>query len=230
MINNILESISSIITSNIYLAPIVAFFAGILVSFTPCSLSSIPLIVGYVGMNGKEDTKKLFKLSVTFAVGTALTFTVLGTLASMLGKVMTLSGQWFYIVLGVIMVLMALQTFELFNFIPSTYLVSKNEKRGYGGALLSGILAGVFSSPCSTPVLVVILGIVAGSGNILWGILLLVCYSIGHGILTVMVGTSLGLANKITNNEKYGKLQLFIKIFLGISMLLIAFYMFYLGF
>jgi len=230
MINNLIESVSSVIASNEIIAPLFAFIAGVLVSFTPCSLSAVPLIVGYVGMNNREDSKKLFKLSATFALGTAITFTVLGIAASMLGKIMTVSGQWFYIVLGVIMILMALQTFELFNFMPSTYLVSKNEKRGYFGALLSGILAGVFSSPCSTPALVVILGFVAGKGSVLWGGFLLLCYSIGHGILTVIVGTSIGAVKKITNDKKYSKFQLFIKVFLGVLMLLIGFYMFYLGF
>jgi cytochrome c biogenesis protein CcdA len=54
-----------------------ALIAGVLTSFTPCSLSSIPLVIGYVGGVGQRDVKKSFLLSVTFAAGAAVTFTVL---------------------------------------------------------------------------------------------------------------------------------------------------------
>ena len=103
------------------------------------------------------------------------------------------------------MVLMAIQTFEIYTFIKPTYLNTKNTRKGYLGAFLTGILAGVFSSPCSTPILVVLLAIVGQSGSLLYGILLLLLYSIGNSILVVIAGTSIGMVKKITANEKYGK-------------------------
>lgn len=96
-----------------------------------------------------------------------MTFTVLGTAASLLGKLIGTSSSIWYIALGVLMVLMALQTFEIYNFIPSTALLSKSNKRGYAGAFIAGILGGFFSSPCATPVLVALLAIVAKSGNVI---------------------------------------------------------------
>ena len=128
------------------------------------------------------------------------------------------------------MVLMALQTWGIFEIIPSSYLVSKNTRKGYIGALIAGILGGVFASPCSTPVLIALLAIVAGKGNIIWGILLLLIYSIGHGILAVVAGTSVGLIQKLTKSEKYGKLSTALKVVMGLIILTIGFYMFYLGF
>jgi len=226
----ILEQLSKLIKESIWLAPLLALVAGILTSVTPCSLSSIPLIIGFVGGTGQKDTKKAFKLSLTFALGSAITFTTLGVVASIAGKLMGTSAGWWYIILGVLMVLMALQTWGVFEIIPSSYLVSKNTKKGYIGALIAGILGGVFSSPCSTPVLIALLAIVAGKGNIIWGILLLLIYSIGHGILAVVAGTSVGLIQKLTKSEKYGKLSTILKIAMGIIILAIGFYMFYLGF
>jgi len=225
-----LQSLSEQISANFWLAPVIALLAGMLASFLPCSLSSIPLIIGYVGGTGQKDTKTAFRLSLTFALGTAVTFTALGVIASIAGKMIGSASSWWYIALGVLMVLMALQTWEVFEIIPSSYLVSKNKKRGYLGALLAGILGGVFSSPCSTPVLIALLAIVAGKGSILWGILLLLCYSVGHGILAVTVGTSIGLVKKLSSSEKYGKISDTLRIVMGILILLIGFYMFYLGF
>lgn len=226
----ILESVSKLMTQSAWLAPLLAIVAGVLTSFTPCSLSSIPLIIGYVGGTGQRDTKRAFWLSLTFAAGAAVTFTALGVISSLAGSLMGTSASWWYIALGVLMVLMALQTWGIFEIIPSSYLVSKNTKRGFAGAFVTGILGGVFSSPCSTPVLIALLAIVAGKGSILWGILLLLLYSVGHGILAVVAGTSVGFVEKLSQSKKYGKASAVLKAVMGTAILAMGLYMFYLGF
>ena len=128
------------------------------------------------------------------------------------------------------MVLMALQVLELYEFIPSAYLTGKSTRKGYLGAFFAGILGGVFATPCSTPALVVLLGVVARSGNVEWGILLLLLYSLGHSVLVLLAGTSVGLAKKITSSPEYGLVSNIVKFAMGGVILLIAFYMFYLGF
>lgn len=230
MINNLLNTLSAIIKDNIWISPLFALIAGIITSVTPCALSSVPLIIGYVGGTGQKDTKKAFKLSLTFAVGTAITFTTLGIIASSAGKLIGTSSSWWYIILGILMVLMALQTWEIINIIPSTNLLSKNKKRGYIGALSAGILGGLFSSPCATPVLIVLLGILAKGSNLFLGIILMLCYSLGHSALTIFAGTSLGFVQKINASEKYNRFSTILKIVMGIVILGIALYMFYLGF
>ena len=55
MINEWLEQLSSLIQSSLWLAPVLALLAGILTFFTPCSLSSIPLVIGYVGGTGQKN-------------------------------------------------------------------------------------------------------------------------------------------------------------------------------
>jgi len=67
----------------------------------------------------------------------AVTFTILGTLASILGKLIGTSSSWWYIALGVLMVFMALQVWEVYNFIPSTSLTTKKPKKGYIGAFVT---------------------------------------------------------------------------------------------
>ncbi|HOQ38156.1 MAG TPA: cytochrome c biogenesis protein CcdA [Acetivibrio sp.] len=230
MINPWLESLSKLISESLWLAPVLALMAGILTSVTPCSLSTLPLIIGYVGGTGNDNPKKAFRLSLVFASGMAITFTALGTAASLLGRLIGTSGRWWYIALGVLMVLMALQTWEIYNFIPSTYLTGKSTKKGYIGALIAGILGGLFSSPCATPVLVVLLGIVAKKGSIAWGVLLLLLYSIGNSVLILITGTSVAFIKRITSGSKYGTFSKILKIVMGSLILLIGFYMFYLGF
>lgn len=226
----LLENISKIMIDSPWIAPLLAFAAGIMTSFTPCSLSSIPLVIGYVGGTGGHDVKRAFKLSLTFVFGSAITFTLLGVVASTAGKLLGNSENLWYIILGILMILMALQTWGIFEIIPSSYLLSKNTKKGFLGAFIAGLLGGIFSSPCSTPVLIALLAIVAGKGSLIWGILLLLLYSAGHGILAIIAGTSVGFVQKLLRSEKYGKASAFLKIIMGSIILLIGFYMFYLGF
>lgn len=230
MINDWLSQIAELISQNMWFAPILALLAGILTSVTPCSLSSVPLIIGYVGGVGEKNTKKAFAYSAVFSLGTAVTFVALGIIATSAGKLMGTSSAVWYIILGVLMVLMALQTWEIFNFIPSVNLLSKSKKRGFIGAFIAGFLGGIFSSPCSTPVLIALLAIVAGKGNLLWGILLMLLYSIGHSTLVMIAGTSIGFVQKINSSEKYKTASTLLKILMGTVILLIGLYMFWLAF
>lgn len=230
MIEQWLEAMGTAIESNLWLAPLLALLAGVLTSFTPCSLSSVPLVIGYVGGYAGNDVKKAFRYSLVFSAGTAVTFTVLGTIASLMGKLVQGTGSWWYIVLGVLMVLMALQTFEIIQIIPQSAVMSRNSKKGYWGAAIAGLLGGLFASPCATPVLVVLLAMVAKQSNLVMGIVLLLLYSIGHSIVVMVAGTSVSFVKKLSASEKYGRYNQIFKTVMGIIILLLAFYMFYLGF
>lgn len=230
MIDGLLSQIATMLSDNLWLAPLLALLAGILTSVTPCSLSSVPLIVGYVGGVGERNTKKAFLYSGVFSIGSAVTFVTLGVIATSAGRLMGTSSSAWYIALGILMMLMALQTWELFHFIPSANLLSKNRQRGFIGAFVAGVLGGIFSSPCSTPVLITLLAIVAGEGNLLWGIFLMLLYSIGHSTLVMIAGTSVGFVQRMNNSEKYKKTSGILKIVMGGAILLIGFYMFWLAF
>ena len=230
MSDALLQTIAELLQQGSPVAPILALAAGVIVSLTPCSLSSVPLIVGYMQANGEASTKRAFGISVLFALGSALTFTGLGIAASLAGRLVTGANSIWYILLGILMVLMALQTWEVIEIIPSTYLASKNKTQGFIGAFIAGILAGIFSSPCSTPVLVALLTLVASSGNIAWGAFLLLLYGIGHGVLAVAAGTSVNFTHKIARSNAYGKVNTIIRALLGTAILALGLYMLYLGF
>ena len=96
--------------------------------------------------------------------------------------------------------------------------------------MAAGVLGGIFSSPCSTPMLVVLLALVAGGGNPLWGVFLLLLYSIGNGTLAVIAGTSMGFVRKLSASASYGKISRILQIVTGILILLLGLYFLYLGF
>jgi len=229
-INVALEHFSLLIQGSFWLAPVLALLAGVLTSVTPCSLSSVPLVVAYVGGTGRKDPKIAFRYSLAFALGMAITFTALGATASLLGKFLNFgTSGWWYLILGGLMILMALQTWGIITIIPATYAQSKNTKRGYPGAILMGVLGGLFSSPCATPVLIALLAVVARSGSPAWGIFLLLLYSIGHSVLVVVAGTFMGLSGKIANNGRYGIFAKVVNILLGLVILLAGLFLVYTG-
>lgn len=221
--------IAAFIGENVWFAPLAAFVGGVLTSFTPCSLSGASLAIAYVGGVERKGTSQSLKLSLVFALGTAVAFCVLGIVATAAGSLLGSGGGWLYIVLGVLMIVMALQVLGIVEIVPSTYLTSKNTRRGYLGALITGVLAGVFASPCSTPVLIALLAVVASSGSIVWSTVMLLAYSVGHSILAVAAGTSTGFVKSLSESNKYGRISQVLKYVMAFVIAAIGAYLIYTG-
>lgn len=226
------NTFQQVLTENIWLSFVFALLAGVVSSFSPCVLSSVPLVIGYVGGYAGNDKAKAVKYSLAFCIGLAATFTALGAVTAILGRMMLATGKWWYLLLGILMAAVGLHLLGVIKILPDQCGVSggRTTRKGLMGAFTLGILGGILSSPCATPVLIAILTFVAGQGNIVWGIGLLGTYAIGHCTLLFLAGTSVGIVQNLAsspNTERFGKI---LKIILGILVLLLAMYMFYLGF
>ena len=228
MIESILRNMADMISQGGISAPLIAFIAGIITAVTPCSLSQLPLVLAYVGR--EESPSKAFRLSAVYSVGLAVTFTAFGAAAALLGNLIGNAGKLWYMILGALMVLMSLQILGIFNPIPSTYLSAANKRRGYRGALIAGILGGVFSSPCSTPVIIALLTVIAAEGTLARGILLMLLYALGSSALALVLGFSPALIRKLGRSEKMHSVSRVLNAVLGIAVLALGLYMLYLGF
>ena len=220
--DDFIMKLSQLVGGNLWLAPLIALLAGLLTSLTPCSLSTIPLILGCVG--GLHEPKKAFRLSLVFALGSMITFTALGFAASLLGNLLNGLGPWLHLALALLLIAMALQMFGVFELVPEATIKAKPNK-GYRATFMAGLLAGAFSSHCTTPVLIAMLAIVANRASMLYGVLLLIIFSVGHGVLSVVAGTSAGLVNRLMNSPRYMKAEKIVRIVLGIIILLAAAYL-----
>lgn len=229
MIDGILSTLSALMDPSSPWIYLIAFTGGLLSSFLPCSLSSLPLVIGYVS-GGRRDTRSAFRLSLVFAIGMAVTYTVLATVALALGSLIGSTSRIWYMILAVLTLLMAFQLSGLFTIIPASNLQTRNTKRGYFGALVAGLLSGVFSSPCSTPVLVALLSIASVSGSVWISAFLLLCYSVGYSILSIVAGTFAGFVTKLSSSSAYGKAGKAVSLILAIALLMLSFYLFYQAF
>ena len=168
------------------------FLAGVFSSASPCVLATIPLVVGFVGGYSDGDRGKAFRYSLAFVLGLSLTFTAFGAAAGLLGIMFgTLGGPW-YLVAGGIALVMGGLMMGLYEIRLPIRRDFKPKHGGIAGAFLLGLFFGVVSSPCATPVLVVLLTLVAAKGQILYGIALLFCYAVGHCLLMLFAGTFTG--------------------------------------
>lgn len=224
-----MNNLTSLISGNIFIALIVSFIAGLISSFSPCLLSTVPLVIGYVGTNAKKDKNLAFKYSLVFALGLIFTFVSLGVISAFLGQFFSGAGQWWYLFLGLIMIFVGLQAVGVIKGKQSNACKVPKKSKGIIGAFFLGILGGALSSPCATPMLAAILAFVAGNGNVVVGILMLLFYSIGHCILIVAAGTSVGIIDALQSSPKYFKIGSIAKVVFGVLVIVIGLYLLYLG-
>jgi len=187
-----LDNIEQIIAAYPLIAFGAVFLAGVLSSASPCVLATIPLVVGFVGGYSEGDRWKAFRYSLTFILGLSLTFTAFGAAAGLLGTMFGTLGGWWYVAAGVVALVMGGQMMELYEIRLPVKGDFKPKRGGMIGAFLLGLFFGVVSSPCATPVLVVILTFVASKGEVIYGIALLFTYAIGHCLLMLAAGTFTG--------------------------------------
>lgn len=187
-----LDNIEQIIAAYPLIAFGAVFLGGVLSSASPCVLATIPLVVGFVGGYSEGDRWKAFRYSLTFIMGLSLTFTAFGAAAGLLGTMFGTLGGWWYVAAGVVALVMGGQMMGLYELRLPVKRDFKPKRGGMAGAFLLGLFFGVVSSPCATPVLVVILTFVASKGQVVYGIALLFTYAIGHCLLMLAAGTFTG--------------------------------------
>ncbi len=126
--NEIITKAVNLMGNNVFLALLISFLGGIISSFSPCVLSSLPLIIGYVNKYGKNDKKTAFKYSLFFSLGIIITFTLLGIISSLVGRLFTSGGKLWYLLLGIIMLFVGLQLIGVIESKNKACKVPKKEK------------------------------------------------------------------------------------------------------
>jgi len=199
---SMLGDINVIIQTSPWLAPLAVFLGGVLTASNPCVLAMVPLMMAFVGAyQGTRGAKKAFNFSLLFVFGLTITFTLLGLVAALMGKLVGDVGRfWPYLVAAVCLV-MGLHLLEVWKFDLPLPQAWKPRHAGPWGAFLLGLLFGVVSTPCATPILAVLLVYIASKGNLTYGGMLLFLYALGHCALILIAGTSMGLAKRLIESR-----------------------------
>jgi len=207
----VIENLGQAVSGNPLLAIAAVFLGGLISASSPCVLAIMPMVIGYVGGAAGGDGRRGIGVSLLFALGLAITFTTLGAAASLAGMMFGNVGRFWYWTVGVIAIAMGLSMMGVWEFnIPFTSRL-QTHRQGYPGAFLLGLLFGVVSSPCATPVLVIILSIVAAGGQVVYGVLLLFVYALGHCTLIVTAGIATGFVSRMIASEHTERISRIIK-------------------
>ena len=233
MLDSFVASAGQYIHTNPWLALGAVFVGGILTASNPCVLAMIPLMMSFIAGRKEEKTGVLraFLFSLVFIFGLAVTFTVLGMIAALAGKMYgDVSGAWNWIV-AVVCVVMGLHLMGVLTIpIPSLGGTLQPKTRGFLGALVLGLIFGVVSAPCAAPILVVLLTYLAGSGSsVTWGGTLLLVYALGHSVLILIAGTSMGAARQLIENKKATRVLEILRRGAGAAIVLVGVYFAYKG-
>ncbi len=212
----------------IFVALLIIFFSGILTSFTPCIFPLIPITLAVIGTTETKGSKlRGFIVSLTYVLGIAVTYSILGLIAAKTGAMFgSLLGSPLVVsIIALLFVAMAMSMFGLYEVkIPdkiTTKLMGKSWEKGLLGAFMSGLIAGVVASPCVGPVLVSILTFVAQGQNTAQGVLFLFVFALGLGQIFLVLGTFSQLAYKL---PKSGPWLESIKFIFGLMMIGAALY------
>lgn len=208
---------------------LLTFLGGLITSLGPCNLTAIPLIIGFVGGSGKPSRRRSFQISFSFTLGLAVTFMLLGVGAALAGELIGLANSAWYYLVAVICFLIGLNMMGVLPIsLPGWFndLRERVTRRGAPGAFLLGLVSGLVTSQCATPVLAAILTYVMLKGAIAYGALLLFVYALGRGVPIVLAGTFTGV---MADFQKLGKWSGGIEKVSGVVIIAVGLYFFWIA-
>ena len=170
------------------------FLAGLGASLTPCVFPMIPITMAIIGTKNVGKARG-FALSVALVLGMAVTYSTLGVIAAKTGAAFGAAAQkpGFLIPVALIFAVFALSLFGAFEIALPPSLAAKlqgdGSRKGFGGAFLMGLVLGPLSAPCVGPVIGAVLLGIAQHGQVWLGASQLFVFSIGMGVLFMLVGT-----------------------------------------
>jgi len=179
-----------------------AFLWGILsIVLSPCHLSSSPLIVGFISDQGKLTTRRAFGIASLFAAGILVTIALIGVITAQAGRMIGDVGPWGSYLVAAVFFLVGL---HLLGVVPMPWSGPGQvgmKRKGYLAAFILGLVFGIALGPCTFAFMWPILAVTfkVASTNLVYAIMLLLVYGIGHCSVIVLAGTSTILVQRYLN-------------------------------
>ncbi|MFM8525861.1 MAG: cytochrome c biogenesis CcdA family protein [Cyanobacteriota bacterium] len=166
------------------------FVGGLLTSLGPCSLSLLPVTLAYLaGFRG--DQSRPWLRSVSFSAGIVSSLVMLGMASSVLGRIYGQVPRVVPAIVAALTVVMGLQLLGLLRIpLPAGPDPERWRRRVPAplAPLAAGLAFGLAASPCTTPVMAVLLAWIAQAGQPLAGVLVLTCFGAGQVLPLLLAG------------------------------------------
>ena len=207
-----------------------AFVWGILsILLSPCHLASIPLIVGFIDEQGKISTRRAFWISTLFAVGILITIGAIGAITAAAGRMMGDVGKYGNYFVALIFFVVGL---VLLDVIPMPFSGPSQigfKRKGLLAAFILGLVFGIALGPCTFAYMAPMLAVTfkVASTALLYGIVLLLVYAVGHCSVIVFAGTFTELVQRYMNWNEKSTVTIIIKKICGALVLIAGLYLIY---
>lgn len=203
-----------------------SFLGGLISSISPCSLSMLPLIIGYIG--GYSDAKPLKTLvqMVFFVIGTGIVFSVIGGICAFTGK-MFIGNPYFALIVASLIMIMGLKILGVIEFelpVMIKEIPQNKVNNDFVYPLILGAVFALIGTPCSTPILASIMGFASMSAKISNAVIMLFLFSVGQGLILIVAGF---LTAKVKTSNQFYKVSENIMKVSGALLVLVAIYIFY---
>lgn len=206
--------LTELVQSTFLLALLGAFLWGVLsILLSPCHLSSIPLVVGYISHQGVTTVRHAFWTAFAFAAGILITIGLIGLVTALLGRMMGDIGKWGNYLVAAVFIVVGLYLMEIIRFeLPGAGQL-KFKKRGIWAAFVLGLIFGIALGPCTFAFMAPVLAITlfSPSSSLIKDILFLGIYGLGHCIVIVVAGTFTEAIRKYLNWNERSRGTLIIK-------------------
>ena len=194
-----MDALFTILTDAMYgsltLALLASFAWGVLsILLSPCHLSSIPLIIGFLTARGEKKGSRGLMLSFVFAVGILITIAVIGAITAAFGRMMGDVGPYGKYAVAVVFFVVGLYLMDLIR-LPDTGVVLRplQMRSPYLSALTLGLIFGIALGPCTFAFMAPVLGVVfqTSDTNPMAAGALLLSFGLGHaGVIAATGGVT----------------------------------------
>jgi cytochrome c-type biogenesis protein len=196
---------------------------------SPCHLSSIPLIVGFIGGQGRVSTARAFWIATLFSTGILVTIAVIGIVTAAAGRMMGDVGRWGNYLVAAIFFVVGLY---LLDVLPTPWSAPGQvgmRKKGLLAAFILGLVFGIALGPCTfafmAPMLAVTFKLAATALG--YGVLLLLMYGIGHCSVIVLAGTFTEVVQRYMDWNERSKGAVIVKKVCGVLIVVAGLYLIY---
>ncbi len=191
MLEGLLTALSRTLEQSLALALFGAFLWGVFsILLSPCHLSSVPLLVGFLSSQEDKTAKRTLRLSVVFSLGIVVSIAVVGAATAMAGRLLGDMGKGANAAVALIFFVFG---FYLMDLLPMTWRLPLGQGRlqGSTATLVLGLLFGVALGPCTFAFMAPVFGVafVRAKSDYAGAMGLLGSFAVGHCGVIVLAGT-----------------------------------------
>ena len=177
---------------------VLVFGFGLLMSLSPCIYPMIPITLAVIGAQSQEKgALHGLMMSVTYVVGMALVYAIMGALSATVFSGITafMQSPAVLVPIALLLFILSFSMFGAFELQAPAFLRDRfqgpgsSNRTGLIGVFAMGLVAGLVASPCVGPFLAALLVWVATTGDWVLGFFSLFTFGIGMGLLLIGVGT-----------------------------------------